>query len=72
SYFLKDEIRSTCAKVRVYIGENETAGIRRSAMMITEKIPKSEMNILMGMYHGQFSMNRPGNYVEAVKDLIKS
>lgn len=72
SYSLKDEIRSTCAKVRVFIGENETAGIRRSAMMITEKIPKSGMNILMGMYHGQFSMNRPENYVQAVKELIKS
>ncbi|MBO4360061.1 MAG: alpha/beta hydrolase [Eubacteriaceae bacterium] len=72
SYELKDTFSGCTAKLAVYAGEKETSGIRRSAEKIAKALPGSALSFLPGLTHGQFSMNCPEKYAEAVKELIES
>ena len=71
SYQLKDTVRLTKADVHVFAGEKEISGILRSARLIHEKIPGSSLHILPGMRHGEFSMNYPEQYAEAVRNILR-
>ena len=70
SYELKDGLRSSAAKIRVYAGEKENPGIKRSAELIAKAVPCSEKIILPGLSHGQFSMNCPEEYARAIREMI--
>ena len=70
AYALKDGIRETKARVHVFFGERETGEIRKSARRICQAIPSCTVHPLPGLRHGEFSMNRPGDYADAVRRIV--
>ena len=69
AYSLKSGISQTAAKVRVYFGEKENHTIRHSAEAVCKAVPGCGKVILPGLFHGEFSLNHPQQYVQAVRDL---
>ena len=70
SYTLKKEISNTTAKVYVLVGQKESQQILKSAKIICNKIENSELKIFKNLYHGQFSINYPENYVSFIKTIL--
>ncbi len=70
SYSLKDSIRGTSAAVRIFAGEKETGEILRSAKQIQSTVMGSTLEILPGLYHGEFSINHAGEYVRKLKQIM--
>ena len=71
SYSLKPSLSETSASLHLYAGAKETGQILRSLDAIAGAVPKSRKNLIPGLYHGEFSINRPGEYVQTVRDLLK-
>ena len=69
-YSLDPRIGETRARVLIAAGEKELPRILRSAKLLHERLPGSELRTLPGLYHGQFSLNRPEEYVSALRALI--
>ena len=70
AYRLKESISGCLAETYVFAGEKETRGIIRSAEQICSKIPGSTRTIMPGLYHGEFSINHPADYVRTLKEVI--
>lgn len=70
-YELKPSIGDTQARVIVLIGGKEQRGVIQSAEAIHKAIPKSELIIKEGLYHGEWSINRPNDYADMVKELLQ-
>ena len=71
SYERKAALVRTKARLQIFAGEKETAGILRSAELLGRELPGSTVTILPGLYHGEFSLNRPEDYARAVRDMLK-
>ena len=71
SYSLKPSLAQTSASLHLYAGAKETGQILRSLDAIARAVPKSIKNLIPGLYHGEFSINHPGEYVQTVRDLLK-
>ena len=71
SYMLKNSMKETSAKVHIYAGEKENREIMESGKVIHEVIPNSTFHILKGLYHGEFSLNHPDEYVKEVETILK-
>lgn len=71
-YALKEALGGARAQVHVFAGANETRTILRSADAVCKAVPGSTKEVLAGLYHGEFSMNRPSAYAEAVRQFLKS
>ena len=69
AYRIKEQVKACTADVRIYYGQRETAGIRKSARVIREMLPASSLIELPGMYHGDFSVNHAADYARAVRSL---
>ena len=69
SYRLKESFGACRAQVHVFAGEKETRGILRSARLIHEKAPGSELTVLPGRYHGGFSLWQPEAYARRIESL---
>ncbi len=69
SYQLKESVSRCTADIRIYYGEREVSGIRRSARLLHDAIPHSTLTELSGMYHGGFSLNHPAEYADAVRAI---
>ncbi len=72
SYKLKDSLKDCTAKVGIYYGGKENRGIKKSAQLINRAIPTSTLTELPNMYHGEFSMNQPREYIEAIKAAARN
>jgi len=70
AYELKASFQETTAEVHVYYGEKETKEIKRSAEAIRKALPACTVHSLQGCYHGEFSINRPEEYADAVKGIL--
>ncbi len=70
-YSLCDSIKNSKVIIKVVVGEKEQANMIRSAKQISELIPNALLDVKRGLYHGEFSLNRPDEYVKELKDLIK-
>lgn len=70
SYALSEGISSTSAEVHVFYGEKETKQIRESAKLIASKIPECHIECLSDLYHGEFSLNHPDEYVNMLKRIL--
>ena len=53
------------------MGGQENSSMKSSAKIIGKIIEGSSLRIKEGMYHGEFSINHPGDYVKEI-DLLKS
>ena len=70
SYELKDSIKGCSLNVHIYYGQRENSGIIKSAEQIHKMIQSSYVTALPELYHGEFSINRPDDYIREVKNII--
>ena len=71
SYSLKPSLSGTSASLHLYAGAKETGQILRSLDAIARTVPNSRKNLIPGLYHGEFSINHPGEYVQTIRNLLK-
>ena len=69
-YSLCDSIKNSKAIIKVVVGGKEQANMIKSAKQISEVISNSILDVKSGLYHGEFSLNRPDEYVKEIKELI--
>ena len=70
TYKLKAEIKKTEAKALVIVGEKEISVMRKSAEILCNAIPNSQLYIAPKMKHGELSLTRPELYVERLRLLF--
>lgn len=71
-YTLKPSLSKTRAKVKIVAGTKEQKNIRDSARLLHQAIPESSMEILIGLRHGDLSINRPEAYAKLLTEWIGS
>ena len=69
SYRLKRSIQKSTADIHLFYGEKEKRIIKRSAVLINDTVRACSVTELPGMFHGDFSINHPPTYVNAVKAI---
>lgn len=69
-YSLKESIKECTAKVHIYIGEKENSSIRKSAVDIHNALPKSTLQVLPKLYHGEFSIKHGNDYAQKIREII--
>lgn len=67
SYEIKPELQNCLAEVRIVVGEKEQKKMIHSAEMLHDMIPASRLEVKDGLYHGEFSINYPEQYVEELQ-----
>ena len=70
SYRLKDSIKKSKADIHIYFGEKENRIIKRSAAMLRETVNVCSLTELPGMFHGDFSINHPLDYVNEINKIV--
>lgn len=70
SYAANEIIKSTEAKVRIIVGQKEQRAILKSAQILHEMITVSDLEVKSGLYHGEYSLNQPNQYVEELLKMI--
>ena len=72
AYSLKGSIRQCRAETRLFVGEKEPRGVRRSAELVRKYMPDWPVTVLPGYRHGDLSVNHAGEYVQAVREALGS
>ncbi len=72
SYSLKETVSNCQVKVYVLVGQKESQQMLKSAKIIHKKIENSKLKIFKNLYHGQFSINYPENYVRLIKTILSN
>ena len=70
SYSLNESLKQSETEIHIYAGAKDNLNIIRSAKMIKAVIPTSTLTFLPDMYHGQFSLNHPEEYVREIEKII--
>jgi hypothetical protein len=68
-YALKASVSACAAETHVIVGGKENRRMRQSAKLLGETIPESDVNVLPGLYHGEFSLNRAEEYARMVRRI---
>lgn len=68
-YELKSSVKDTSAQVYVFAGGKEMKSVKRSAEMINKAVKGSSIEVLDGMYHGEFSMKYAERYADKIIDI---
>ena len=71
AYVLKKPISGTQAALHVFAGSKENKEILRSAEAICKTVPGCRKTILPGLHHGEFSVNRPQQYVQTILEIVE-
>ncbi|MBR0352077.1 MAG: alpha/beta hydrolase [Oscillospiraceae bacterium] len=71
AYSLKGAVSQTQARVHVFAGEKESGTVLRSAEAICKAVPGSTKTLLPGLRHGEFSLNRPQDYVWTLREFTR-
>ena len=69
-YSLKESIRQCRAETRLFVGEKEPRGVRRSAELVRKYMPDWPVTVLPGYRYGDLSVNHAGKYVQAVREAL--
>ena len=69
-YSLKESIKNCTAKVYVFVGGKENNAMQKSAQIIHQTIQESLLQILPGLYHGEFSINHGKDYANKIREII--
>lgn len=69
-YSLKETIRDCSAEVTVLVGEKELRSVKQSAKRIQEAIPESNLHILPGLQHGEFSLLCASDYGDFLQNIV--
>jgi len=70
NYAVNPSLSQTQAKVKIVAGSREQKAIRDSAKLLQKAIPGSSMEILAGLRHGEWSLNKPEQYAKMLMDWI--
>ena len=70
TYSLKNTLKETKAGVHIYAGAKDNVNVIRSSQMIHALLPSSSLTFLPDLYHGEFSLNHPKQYVDSVLKII--
>ncbi len=70
-YSLKESIKNCTAKVSVFVGEKEYNAMKKSAEMIHQTLQESLLQVLPGLYHGEFSINNGKDYANRIRKIIE-
>jgi hypothetical protein len=70
-YSIKDLLSNSNAKVSIFVGGQENSSMKSSAKTISKIIEGSSLRIKEGMYHGEFSINHPGDYVKEIYAITR-
>lgn len=70
-YAMKPPLCNCRAKVYIVVGGKESPVMKKSARLIREKIPQCTMQVLPGLYHGEFSLNYAKEYVKRIEEIVK-
>lgn len=71
AYRAKPELRNSRAQARIVVGEKEQKRMLRSARLLHEALPGSRLEIKSGLYHGEYSLNHPEQYVKELREMIE-
>lgn len=71
SYKLKNSIEKTKAKVLIIVGEKEISHVKKSANILKNKIPNSEIYYVQKMGHGELSLAHQKEYVKLLKEFLR-
>lgn len=69
-YSLKASLKESTAEIHVFVGEKENKSMLLSAEKIHAGTKDSVFHVLKNMYHGEFSINYPEQYVKELKAII--
>ena len=69
SYRLNESVKNSNAEIHIYYGEKENRILKRSAALIGETADVSSLTQLPRMFHGDFSINHPLDYVNAINNI---
>ena len=70
-YSIKASLADCLSEVYIFVGKKENRAMRTSAQKLHEKLQRSFLQILPGMYHGEFSINYADDYVQKVREILK-
>ncbi len=70
NYSVKSALSKTKSKVMIVVGSKEVGLMQKSAQILHEAIPESEMRTLKGMNHGELSLVYPQEYIKLLKQLF--
>lgn len=69
NYKLKFETLATTKQVMIFVGSKEPKIMIQSAKNLAQAIPNSQLTILGGYKHGQFSLQNPQAYAKTISSL---
>ncbi len=70
AYSLKASVRESSAEIHVFAGGHENSEILKSTDAIADRLPNCTVKILPNLFHGQFSLCRPEDYVNEIKSML--
>lgn len=70
NYSVPAALNQTSAKVLIIAGEKELAIMKRSAVLLNDTIPGSELKIIKKYGHGEISLKHPDKYLEVLHDFF--
>lgn len=71
SYTAKKELEKSKAKSFIFVGEKESSNMIRSSQCLKKMLPNSELTIMKGLYHGEFSINYAAEYADKVIAILE-
>ena len=71
AYALKPGLKNCRAQVRIAAGGKEQTGILRSAQLLHKTLPGSVLDIKVGLYHGEYSINHPDQYTADLRGMLQ-
>ena len=71
SYTPKEELKDCLNKTRIIAGQKENKKMKKSAQLLNKYLTNSELIIKERLYHGEYSLNHPEEYVNDLLELIK-
>ena len=69
-YSLKDSVKNCMARVYIFVGSKENRIMRKSSEIIHQSLQNSLMQVLPGLYHGEFSINHGKDYANMIRQII--
>ncbi len=70
-FSLNPKIAGTSASVLIIAGGKEPKSVQASAKLLNTHIPGSELIVLPGYRHGQFSLSCPEAYIQTINNFMK-
>lgn len=71
TYTIKNTLKNCTARLYVLVGEKESKVMKRSAKLIHNHLSNSTLEVLTGLYHGEFSINLAESYVNKIRYILE-